>query len=213
MPPKDDIDERNGIVEVRGGSAGEEAALFAAELFGMYLRYAEQRGWKVETLGIGETDLGGLKEARGVDRPDSVAPAASLSPDGGLSTGPRTPEGRARSRRARLIHGGRSARVRALLREARLQARRARALRVRLTGSSAGHGVHRSKSAFPVAVACGRPSSSTTAPSSMGSRVNDPRARAARPYKYQSNGSVSAGHGLHRLFFESALSSVGARPA
>ena len=64
MPPNDDIDERNAIVEIRGGSAGEEAALFAEELFGMYPRYAEHRGWKVETLGIGETDLGGQKEAR-----------------------------------------------------------------------------------------------------------------------------------------------------
>ncbi len=64
MPPKDDIDERNAIVEVRGGSAGEEAALFAEELFGMYLRYAERRGWKVEALGIGESDPGGPKEAR-----------------------------------------------------------------------------------------------------------------------------------------------------
>jgi len=132
---------------------------------------------------------------------------------GGLSTGPRTPEGVARSRRARLIHGGRSARVCALLREARLQARRTRALRARLTGSSAGHGVHRLKSSSTVGAACGRPTSSTTAPSSMGSRVNDPRALAERPYTNQSNGSVSAGHGLHRPFFESPLSSVGARPA
>jgi len=65
---------------------------------------------------------------------------------GGLSTGPRTPAGLARSRRARWKHGARSAQVRALLREARLQARRTRALRARLTCSSAGHGVHRSNS-------------------------------------------------------------------
>ena len=60
---------------------------------------------------------------------------------GGLSTGPRTPAGLARSRRARWKHGARSAQVRALLREARLQARRTRALRARLDGSSAGHGL------------------------------------------------------------------------
>ena len=66
---------------------------------------------------------------------------------GGLSTGPRTPEGLARSRRARLTHGGGSARVRALLSAARRQTRCNRALRARLAGSSAGHGVHRSNSA------------------------------------------------------------------
>ena len=63
---------------------------------------------------------------------------------GGLSTGPRPPAGLARSRRVRWKHGARSAQVRILLREARLQFRRTRALRSRLAGSSAGHGVHRS---------------------------------------------------------------------
>jgi hypothetical protein len=122
---------------------------------------------------------------------------------GGLSTGPRTPEGLARSRRARFIHGGRSARVRALLREARLRARRTRGLRARLTGSSAGHGVHRAKSPFTVGAACprvkpgDRPPSSTTAPSSTASRRNGPRARAARPYTERSN-RISAWHGVHR---------------
>jgi hypothetical protein len=66
---------------------------------------------------------------------------------GGLSTGPRTPDGLARSRHARWKHGARSAQVRTLLREARLQSRRTRALCARLGGSSAGHGVHRPKSA------------------------------------------------------------------
>ena len=61
--PKDETDERNAILEVRAGTGGDEAALFAAELFRMYLRYAELRGWKVETLGISETGLGGYKEA------------------------------------------------------------------------------------------------------------------------------------------------------
>ena len=117
---------------------------------------------------------------------------------GGLSTGPRTPAGLARSRRARWKHGARSAQVRALLRDARLQSRRTRALRARLTGSPAGHGVHRSKSNPSVGARCARPPSSTTAPSSSASHMNDPRARAARPYTGQSNGVVSAGHGLHR---------------
>ena len=61
--PKDEADERNAILEVRAGTGGEEAALFAAELFRMYLRYAELRGWRVEVLGVNETGLGGYKEA------------------------------------------------------------------------------------------------------------------------------------------------------
>ncbi len=61
--PKDEVDDRNAIVEVRAGTGGDEAALFAAELFRMYLRYAELHRWKVEVLGISETGLGGYKEA------------------------------------------------------------------------------------------------------------------------------------------------------
>jgi len=117
---------------------------------------------------------------------------------GGLSTGPRTPAGLARSCRARWKHGARSAQARALLRDARLQSRRTRALRARLTGSSAGHGVHRSKAPFPVGARSARPPSSTTAPSSSASHMNDPRARAERPYTNQSGGAVSAGHGVDR---------------
>jgi peptide chain release factor 1 len=61
--PKDEADERNAILEVRAGTGGEEAALFAAELFRMYLRYAELHGWRVEILSVNETGLGGTKEA------------------------------------------------------------------------------------------------------------------------------------------------------
>ncbi|MGH6962132.1 MAG: peptide chain release factor 1, partial [Dongiaceae bacterium] len=61
--PKDEADERNAIIEVRAGTGGDEAALFAAELFRMYLRYAELHRWKVDILGINETGLGGYKEA------------------------------------------------------------------------------------------------------------------------------------------------------
>jgi hypothetical protein len=74
----------------------------------------------------------------------------------------------------------RSAQVRILLREAGLQSRRTRALRARLTGSSAGHGVHRSKSNSAVGARCARLSSSTGTPSSTALCVNDPRALAAR---------------------------------
>jgi peptide chain release factor 1 len=61
--PKDEADERNAILEVRAGTGGEEAALFAAELFRMYQRYSEQHGWRFETLGTSDTGIGGLKEA------------------------------------------------------------------------------------------------------------------------------------------------------
>ncbi len=61
--PKDEADERNAILEVRAGTGGEEAALFAAALFRMYTRYAALHGWKFEVMDINETGLGGYKEA------------------------------------------------------------------------------------------------------------------------------------------------------
>jgi peptide chain release factor 1 len=60
--PKDPNDEKNVFIEIRGGAGGEEAALFSGNLFRMYTRYAERRGWKVEMTSVNETDLGGLKE-------------------------------------------------------------------------------------------------------------------------------------------------------
>jgi peptide chain release factor 1 len=60
--PKDPNDDKNVILEVRAGTGGEEAALFAAEIFRMYTRYAEKRGWKVELLDMSRADAGGLKE-------------------------------------------------------------------------------------------------------------------------------------------------------
>src|SRR5947208_16624075 len=61
--PRDEDDERNAILEVRAGTGGEEAALFAAELFRMYQRYAGLRGWRFELLDLSETGIGGVKEA------------------------------------------------------------------------------------------------------------------------------------------------------
>ena len=61
--PKDETDERNAILEVRAGTGGEEAGLFAAELFRMYQRYAERRGWTFEEMQVNETGTGGYKEA------------------------------------------------------------------------------------------------------------------------------------------------------
>lgn len=61
--PKDEADSRNAILEVRAGTGGDEAALFAAELFRMYERYASLKGWRFEVMDLNETDLGGVKEA------------------------------------------------------------------------------------------------------------------------------------------------------
>jgi peptide chain release factor 1 len=60
--PKDAADERNAIVEIRAGTGGDEAALFAGDLFRMYQRYAELKGWRVEILSASEGPLGGFKE-------------------------------------------------------------------------------------------------------------------------------------------------------
>ena len=60
--PKDPNDDKDVIVEIRAGTGGEEAALFAAELFRMYGRYAEDRRWKMEILTSNPTDIGGFKE-------------------------------------------------------------------------------------------------------------------------------------------------------
>ena len=59
--PKDPNDDKNVIVEIRAGAGGDEAALFAAELYRMYVHYAEGRRWKVETLEVDETGIGGMK--------------------------------------------------------------------------------------------------------------------------------------------------------
>ena len=61
--PKDEADTKNAILEIRAGTGGDEAALFAADLFRMYRRYAERRGWKFETLNVNEIGIGGYKEA------------------------------------------------------------------------------------------------------------------------------------------------------
>lgn len=61
--PKDEADEKNAILEVRAGTGGEEAALFAAVLLRMYQRYAELKGWRFELMSVNETGIGGIKEA------------------------------------------------------------------------------------------------------------------------------------------------------
>jgi peptide chain release factor 1 len=60
--PKDPLDEKNIIMEIRAGTGGEEAALFAADLYRMYSRFAESKGWKFEVMNSNNTELGGIKE-------------------------------------------------------------------------------------------------------------------------------------------------------
>lgn len=60
--PKDEDDKKNTIIEIRAGTGGEEAALFAADLYRMYSRYAERQGWKCELMSMSETGIGGIKE-------------------------------------------------------------------------------------------------------------------------------------------------------
>lgn len=64
--PKDEADEKNAIIEVRAGTGGEEAALFAYKLFNMYQKYAEKKRWKFEILELAATGLGGYKEASAI---------------------------------------------------------------------------------------------------------------------------------------------------
>ena len=70
--PKDPNDDKNIIIEVRAGTGGDEASLFAAEVFRMYLRFAEQHRWKVEILSESPSDVGGLKEVTAIFEGDKV---------------------------------------------------------------------------------------------------------------------------------------------
>jgi peptide chain release factor 1 len=62
LVPKDPNDEKNVILEIRAGTGGDEAALFAAELFRMYTKYAERQGWRIDVMSSSDTGIGGLKE-------------------------------------------------------------------------------------------------------------------------------------------------------
>ena len=70
--PKDPNDEKNVILEIRAGTGGDEATLFAAEILRMYARYAERQGWKMEILEVSDTGVGGIKEATAVIEGDNV---------------------------------------------------------------------------------------------------------------------------------------------
>src|SRR3989442_724300 len=62
LVPKDPNDQKNVVLEIRAGTGGDEAALFAGELFRMYSKYAERQGWKIEVMSSSDTGVGGLKE-------------------------------------------------------------------------------------------------------------------------------------------------------
>ena len=94
--PRDPDDDRDVILEVKAGEGGEESALFAGDLLRMYLRYAEQRGWRTEVLDATESDLGGYKDvqvsikAKGTPGPGE-APWARLKYEGGVHRVQRVP--------------------------------------------------------------------------------------------------------------------------
>ena len=88
--PKDPNDDKNVIVEIRGGVGGEESALFAHSLFRMYSMYAARQGWKVELLNYNETELGGVKEADFVI--DGAGAYSRLKYESGVHRVQRVPE-------------------------------------------------------------------------------------------------------------------------
>jgi peptide chain release factor 1 len=94
--PRDPNDEKNIIVEIRAGTGGEEAALFAADLFRMYTRYAERRGWRVELLSRSEASAGGIKEAIALVSGSRVF--SSLKHEGGVHRVQRVPATEAQGR-------------------------------------------------------------------------------------------------------------------
>ena len=96
LVPKDPDDERSVILEVRAGTGGEEAALFAAELLRMYLRYSEMQGWRTEVLSMAEADAGGLKEA--IVRIDGMGAFGRLKFESGVHRVQRIPETESKGR-------------------------------------------------------------------------------------------------------------------
>jgi peptide chain release factor 1 len=94
--PRDPNDEKNTILEIRGGTGGEEAALFAADLFRMYARYAEVRRWKVEVLSSSDAAAGGYKEVIALVSGDKVF--SQLKLEGGVHRVQRVPATEAQGR-------------------------------------------------------------------------------------------------------------------
>lgn len=94
--PRDPNDSKNVIVEIRQGEGGDEAALFAAELFRMYQRYGEQQGWKTELINMSESGIGGIKEV--IFEINGAGAWSRLKYEGGVHRVQRVPETEARGR-------------------------------------------------------------------------------------------------------------------
>ncbi|UCC72379.1 MAG: peptide chain release factor 1 [Gemmatimonadota bacterium] len=90
LAPKDPLDDRAAVIEIRAGTGGDEAGLFAADLYRMYTRYAEKHGWKVELLSTSEGTLGGVKEVVFVVRGKNVY--GTLRNESGVHRVQRVPE-------------------------------------------------------------------------------------------------------------------------
>src|SRR6185436_15493303 len=96
LTPKDPNDERNVVLEIRAGTGGDEATLFAAELFRMYSRYAEQQGWRVEVLDLSESEAGGVKEVSAIV--EGKGAYSRLKYEGGVHRVQRVPQTEASGR-------------------------------------------------------------------------------------------------------------------
>jgi peptide chain release factor 1 len=94
--PKDPNDEKNVILEVRAGTGGEEACLFAAEVLRMYARYAERRGWRFQVTDVSETGLGGIQKAEAIIEGDKVY--SQLKHESGVHRVQRVPQTEASGR-------------------------------------------------------------------------------------------------------------------
>lgn len=94
--PKDPLDEKNVLLEIRAGTGGEEASLFAADLFRMYSRYAENHGWRLETMSANPTGLGGFKEI--ISLIEGKGAYSRLKYEGGVHRVQRVPETEASGR-------------------------------------------------------------------------------------------------------------------
>jgi peptide chain release factor 1 len=96
LTPKDPNDSRNAVLEIRAGTGGDEASLFAAELFRMYSRYGEQQGWRIEVIDLSESAVGGIKEVSAIVEGRGVY--GRLKYEGGVHRVQRVPETEAAGR-------------------------------------------------------------------------------------------------------------------
>ncbi|HYF93372.1 MAG TPA: peptide chain release factor 1 [Symbiobacteriaceae bacterium] len=94
--PKDPLDEKNVIIEIRAGAGGDEASLFAAELYRMYSRFAERHRWKTELIDINQTEAGGIKEV--IFQINAEGAFSRLKYEGGVHRVQRVPETEAQGR-------------------------------------------------------------------------------------------------------------------